>query len=131
MTDGWGNLFAGLSRDARDEEFRALLTRPGLRIERIVSTGQVSSDWYDQAQDEWVLIVAGGAHLLVEGEEELVLGPGDHLLIPAHVRHRVTWTDTERPTIWLAVYLDAAVTGPGGLTAADRPIQAEDKPAAP
>lgn len=131
MTEGWGNLFAGLSRDAQDEEFRALLTRPGLRIERIVSTGQISPDWYDQDQDEWVLIVAGSARLLVEGEGELVLGPGDHLLIPAHVRHRVTWTDTERPTIWLAVHLDAAANGPGGLTAADRLIQTEVKPATP
>ena len=85
---------------------RALLTRPGLRIERIVSSGQVSPDWYDQDQDEWVLLLEGGAHLLIEGEGELVLGPGDHLLIGAHVRHRVTWTDPERPTIWLAIHFE-------------------------
>ncbi len=102
--EGWGNLFAGIAREAADEEFRALLTRPGLRIERIVSTGQVSADWYDQARDEWILIVAGRAHLLIEDEGEMVLGPGDHLLIAAHVRHRVTWTDPDQPTIWLAVH---------------------------
>ena len=28
-----------------------------------------------------MLLVEGGAHLLIEGEGELVLGPGDHLLI--------------------------------------------------
>jgi cupin 2 domain-containing protein len=102
-----------LPRDRADEEFCTLLTRPGLRIERIVSTGQVSADWYDQDQDEWVLLVEGGAHLLVEGEGEIVLGPGDHLMIAAHVRHRVTWTDPERPTIWLAVHFDVAEVNNG------------------
>ena len=96
-----------MPRERADEEFRSLLTRPGLRIERIVSTGQISPDWYDQEEDEWVLLIEGSAHLLVEGEDELVLGPGDHLLIAAHVRHRVTRTDPDRPTIWLAVHFDA------------------------
>ena len=105
MTEGWGNLQAGIRRDATAEAFSAILTRPGVRLERIVSTGQVSADWYDQAQDEWVLLVDGGARLLLEGDGELLLGPGDHLLIPAHVRHRVTWTDPARPTIWLALFL--------------------------
>lgn len=102
---GSGNLFAAIPRDAADEEFRTLLARPGVRIERIVSTGQTSADWYDQAGDEWILLVEGGARLLFEDGDELVLGPGDHLLIPARRRHRVTWTDPARPTIWLAIHL--------------------------
>ena len=32
------------------------------------------------------------------------LYPGDHLLLRAHVRHRVEWTDDSGPTIWLAVH---------------------------
>jgi cupin 2 domain-containing protein len=32
------------------------------------------------------------------------LSPGDHVIIPAHVRHRVEWTDAEHPTVWLAVH---------------------------
>ena len=30
----------------------------------------------------------------------------DYLLIAAHRRHRVEWTDAERPTIWLAMHVD-------------------------
>ncbi len=112
--NGWGNLFAAVPRGLADEEFRDILARPGLRIERIVSSGQVSADWYDQAEHEWILLVEGGAHLLIEDEGEIVLGPGDHLLIPAHARHRVTWTDPDRPTIWLAVHFSADPAGPNG-----------------
>jgi cupin 2 domain-containing protein len=90
------------------ERFEDLLLRPGMRIERIVSTGQSTppGEWMDQAWDEWVLLVSGRAGLTLEGEAALTLQPGDHLLIPAHRRHRVEWTET--PTVWLAVHLDAA-----------------------
>ena len=33
------------------------------------------------------------------------LQPGDHLLIPAHCRHRVAWTDSASETLWLALHL--------------------------
>ena len=88
------------------ERFENLLIRPGVRIERIVSSGQSTppGEWLDQAWDEWVLLVAGRAGLTLEGEASATLEPGDHLLIPAHRHHRVEWTDT--PTVWLAIHLD-------------------------
>jgi cupin 2 domain-containing protein len=47
----------------------------------------------------------GAAGLEFEGKEEITrMDKGDHLLIPAHVRHRVAWTSTDQPTIWLAVH---------------------------
>jgi cupin 2 domain-containing protein len=87
------------------ERFEDLITRPGVRIERIVSSGQSTPPgaWMEQAWDEWVLLVAGRAELTLEGDRPLTLEPGDHLLIPAHRRHRVDWTET--PTVWLAVQL--------------------------
>jgi cupin 2 domain-containing protein len=91
-----------------EEMVDVLLARPGLRIERIVSTGQVTPDgtWYDQDTDEWVLVVSGAARLNIEGEDaERELGEGDWLLLPAHCRHRVTWTKSDPPTVWLAVHL--------------------------
>jgi cupin 2 domain-containing protein len=90
------------------ERFEDLLTQPGVRIERIVSSGQSTPPgaWMDQPWDEWVLLVTGDAGLTLEGEPPLSLKPGDHLLIPARRRHRVDWTGT--PTVWLAVHLDAA-----------------------
>lgn len=33
------------------------------------------------------------------------LVPGDPLFIPAGTTHRVTFTDPDRPTIWLAIHL--------------------------
>ncbi len=102
-----GNLLADLPATLAGEDLRALLTTPDLRIERIVSTGQASPPgfWYDQDWAEWVLVLAGQAGLLIEGEAApRVLEPGSYLHLPAHCRHRVAWTSTEMPTVWLAVH---------------------------
>jgi cupin 2 domain-containing protein len=95
------------TRPLPDEIFDVLVERPGLRIERIVSTGQVTPEgkWYDQGSDEWVLVVSGAARLRIEGEQtDRELGEGDWILLAAHCRHRVTWTREEPPTIWLAIH---------------------------
>jgi cupin 2 domain-containing protein len=102
-----GNLFANLPTSRTEEEFRTLLTLPGARVERIVSTGQASPDgfWYDQDWTEWVVVLSGSAALLMEGEDSpRILRPGDYVEIPPHVRHRVAWTEADAPTIWLAVH---------------------------
>ena len=110
-----GNLFDGVAGFGRrtDEEIAVLLATPGLRIERIVSTGQASPPgfWYDQERPEWVLLVQGAAALEIQdattGQTAVRdLRPGDYLHIPAHCRHRVAWTDPDRPTIWLAIHYD-------------------------
>jgi cupin 2 domain-containing protein len=104
------NLFAGLAAKADEELLGDLLRRPGVRIERIVSTGQASPPdfWYDQDWDEWVVVLAGSAGLVLEGETETRLGPGDYVFLPAHRRHRVAWTDADAPTVWLAVHIGEA-----------------------
>lgn len=103
-----GNLRRNLpSRPLADELTDRLIEQPNVLIERIVSTGQATPDgqWYDQDRDEWVLLVAGAARLRIEGEsEDRELGEGDWVLLPAHCRHRVTWTRAEPPTVWLAVH---------------------------
>ena len=83
---------------------------PGARLERIVSRGHRTPDgeWYDQEWDEWVVVLSGRATLLVEGEPEPIpLVPGDSLVLPAHVRHRVEWTDPAADTVWLALHYAA------------------------
>ncbi len=90
-----------------DEEFIELLSAPGLRIERIVSTGQCTpaGEWLEQRRGEWVLLIQGHASLRLETiPEARHLRPGDHLHIPAGLRHRVEATQAEPPTIWLAVH---------------------------
>jgi cupin 2 domain-containing protein len=56
-----------------------------------------------------VLVVSGSAAVQFEDEAEpRRLGVGDYLLIAAGRRHRVTGTDSERPTVWLAIHLGEA-----------------------
>lgn len=102
------NLFSGLpSTVAVDEQFRAILQRPGLKIERIVSTGQASPEgfWYDQPNNEWVLVLQGEARLRLADESTVRhLKCGDFLDIPAHCRHRVEWTPAGELTVWLAIH---------------------------
>lgn len=105
-----GNLFADLPNAAEAEErFESLLARPGMRIERIVSTGQCSPPgfWFDQAGAEWVVLLKGAATLRFEDEATTrALAPGDWLTIAPHRRHRVESTAPDEPTVWLAIHFD-------------------------
>ena len=100
------NLFAEIPAALESERFDTLLEATGVRIERIVSHGQASPPgfWFDQDQDEWVVLLRGAARLRIEGAEPVALLPGDSINIPAHARHRVEWTTPEEPTVWLAVH---------------------------
>ncbi len=102
-----GDIFANVATGLSEEEITTLAELPGARIERIVSTGQTSPPgfWYDQDWTEWVILLAGSAGLLIEGEvEPRILYPGSYVEIPAHVRHRVEWSDARQSTVWLAVH---------------------------
>lgn len=104
------NLFDDLPVEAEQEIFTDLLLRSGVRIERIISTGQSTPENapYEQDHDEWVLLLKGEAALWIEGQANRTLRPGDHVLIPAHAKHRVLWTDSDA-TVWLAVHLAPSV----------------------
>jgi cupin 2 domain-containing protein len=105
------NLFEDLPAHSQDEIFTALLSRPGLRIERIVSTGQSTPEDtpYVQAHEEWVVVLRGSATLWIDGMGERHLGAGDHVLLPAGCAHRVTRTAQDEPTVWLAVHFGPAL----------------------
>lgn len=101
------NLFSDLPATAAAERFDTLLERPGLRIERIVSTGQASPPgfWYDQPHAEWVAVLQGEGRLRFEDEAGTrTLRAGDYVFIEAGRRHRVDATSPDRPTVWLAVH---------------------------
>jgi len=100
------NLFTPVSDEGAGEVFEEILEAGGVRMERIVSHGHSSpaSGWYDQDEDEWVLVLQGSGKILFEDGRELLLDAGDHLYIAAHQKHRVTWTDPAAATIWLAVF---------------------------
>jgi cupin 2 domain-containing protein len=102
-----GNLLTGLPPRQAEEQVDLVAAGASVRIERIVSTGQASPPgfWYDQPGDEFVVLLAGAARLRFE-DGEFELKPGDWVEIPAHVRHRVEWTQADPPTVWLAVHRD-------------------------
>jgi cupin 2 domain-containing protein len=102
-----GNIFSGVPLDLPEEIMKVLLQTEIFRLERIISTGQTTpqGEWYDQDTHEWVLLLTGGAKLLLEnGAKMIIMKPGDYVYIPAHRRHRVEWTDPAQPTIWLALH---------------------------
>jgi cupin 2 domain-containing protein len=99
------NLFHDIPEDLPSELIEILARNGQIRIERIVSHGHASDPdfWYDQASNEFVLIIQGKAQLGFE-RHTIDLKPGDYLTIHAHQKHRVIWTDPNQPTIWLAVH---------------------------
>lgn len=88
------------------ELFETLVSGNNILIERIISTGQTtpSGEWYDQDQDEWVILLQGEASLVYDDGSQIKLIAGDYLLIPAHKKHRVVYTSSEPPCIWLAIH---------------------------
>ncbi|CAM3066855.1 cupin domain-containing protein [Vibrio neptunius] len=102
------NLLQSIPEDLSQEVFEDLLSGRHFRLERIVSKGQCSEPdfWYDQDEHEWVLLLAGGARLQYQSGEEIELKTGDHIQIPAHTKHRVSYTTPDEETIWLAIFYE-------------------------
>lgn len=101
-----GNLFDSIPGDINQEIFTDLVRGNGIRIERIISKGQSSpeSGWYDQTENEWVIVLKGEAKVSFENGDTVHLTAGSYLSIPAHTKHKVLWTKPNAETIWLAVY---------------------------
>lgn len=93
-----------VSRD--EEKFTDILNSENIRIERIVSFGQSSPNdfWYEQDENEWVMLLSGSAVLEFEGGGQLELKKDEYVLIPAMMKHRVHSTSESEATIWLAVF---------------------------
>jgi len=102
------NLMTDVPSSLPSEMVDILAQGKSVRVERIASTGQCSPAdfWYDQNEHEWVLVVKGSARLGFDDGHTVEMFPGDHLLIPAHCRHRVQWTTPDEPTVWIAVFYD-------------------------
>ncbi len=97
-----GNLFADALPPSEGERFEMILKHRNLVVERIVSSAAMVPCEYVQPQDEWVVLVQGEATLRVAGET-MALKAGDHLFLPAGVRHSVQ--RVSEGAIWLAVHL--------------------------
>ena len=73
-----------------------------VKIERIISTGQVS-DWMVQEKREYVLLIQGNA--VIEFNDKTVeMKSGDTLFIEKSERHRVVYTSESPCCIWFCVH---------------------------
>ena len=102
------NLLKNIPQNLPDEHFEALVQTDTILIQRIISKGHTSpkEGWYHQDRNEWVLVLKGAARLEFEDGSEVSMGPGDSLEIPAHVKHKVVWTEPEGETVWVAAHYD-------------------------
>ncbi len=100
------NIFESIPKNFEDEFTDLLAQNEKVRIERIVSKGHASpaTGWYDQEENEWVIVLKGAAIITFENDGDIKLETGDYLYIPAYTRHKVKWTVPELETVWLAVY---------------------------
>jgi len=103
-----GRLLEDLRAAPGEETVTTLLQQGGVRIERIVSLDYASPRgfWYDQTCHEWVMVIAGSGEVEFDDGRTIRLEPGECLDLPAGCRHRVSWTDPDSPTVWLAVRID-------------------------
>jgi len=100
------NLFESIPQNLEQEVFEILAENEKVKIERIISKGHTSPDtgWYEQEQNEWIIVLRGEAIISFDGGEEKTLKVGDYLNIVAFTKHKVKWTDPNIETIWLAVH---------------------------
>lgn len=94
----------------REEFFETMLHAQHVRVERIISQGQKSpvGFWYDQHEDEWIVLLQGSAEITTKSENGLCtlwhLKAGDSMLLKAHCKHRVEKTSSTPQAVWLALH---------------------------
>jgi cupin 2 domain-containing protein len=105
MTIAVKNFFANMPAGTVDEDFLTLFENGRLKVSRIVSHSHSDPRgfWYDQADDEWVIVLHGQATLEFADGEVVEMAQGDYLSIARHVKHRVDRTSDK--TVWLAVHM--------------------------
>lgn len=100
----FSNIFDISHLDGTNEQFEKLLVSKRFLLERIVSFGHPSPEgfWYEQDQNEWVLLIKGSAVIEYSCGMEQILHEGDCIILPHHVKHRVKSVSSD--AIWLALH---------------------------
>jgi cupin 2 domain-containing protein len=102
-----GNIFSSVEDfNGLPEIFESLYISEHFRIERIVTRGAISEpgEWYDQVQNEWVILLQGNAVIEFTNGKLEDLSKGEYLFIPAHCKHRLIKTSAIPNCIWLAIH---------------------------
>ena len=100
------NIFEQLYFSKEEEKIEEIFQIPdkNFRVERILSSSQVSKEWYDQEENELVILLQGLAK--IEYEENVIkeVNVGDYFLIKAHEKHRVIYTSRNPACVWLCIF---------------------------
>ncbi|WP_263079417.1 cupin domain-containing protein [Endozoicomonas sp. Mp262] len=100
------NIFESIPTEIPNEIFTDLVTGENIRVERILSKGQTSPEngWYDQDENEWVMVLKGEGTITFDDGHNICLQEGDFITIPKHKKHKVSRTDPNHVTVWLAIF---------------------------
>ena len=103
------NLFDIPKSLGTEEKVTVLVQNSSVRIERIISSGQISG-WYNQEQHEFVTLLAGRAVIEYNDGRMTELSAGDTLVIMPNEVHRVSYTSKDPPCVWLCVFYQETET---------------------
>lgn len=103
--EGVFDFLGNIPETSSNEIFQALAVNKNIKIERIISYGQTSPEgfWYDQKEDEFVLVLKGSAKIEYDDGRIFTLKESSSMYIPSGQKHRVIYT--EDPTVWLALFI--------------------------
>lgn len=99
-----GHLLPPTAAPATGELVRTLAQTADFLVEEILSGRLVDPVDFRADHSEWVVVLEGAAELEVDGEE-VHLGAGGWVLLPAGVPHRLV--STSAGTRWLAIHAAA------------------------
>ena len=99
------NLYDFSDKQIGKEYIETLFEKQNIRIEKILSDGEISPEgfWYDQFEDEIVFLLKGSAVIEYQNGTSIELKEGDYLELPARKKHRVA--KTSKNCVWLTVFI--------------------------
>lgn len=86
------------------ELFEQLCSYKNIKINKITSPRNFTSEEFIQNEDEFVFLVSGEATLEI-GEEIQTIKTGEHIFIKSGVKHKIISTSKSKKTIWLTVHI--------------------------
>lgn len=103
------NFYKNFNINKGEEFFDVLLQQKNvnIKIERIISSAHKTPEgkWYNQDDDEWVIVLKGEAKIEFFDGEIFIMKEGDYLSIPKNDKHRVIYTSENPECLWLAIHL--------------------------
>ncbi|MCL2925653.1 MAG: cupin domain-containing protein [Trichodesmium sp. MAG_R04] len=87
-----------------EEIFNNLLSHKNVKINKIISPLNFTSEEFIQDEDEWVILLQGSAILEINYKTSKLV-KDSYIFIPAKTPHKIISTDSKIETIWLAIHI--------------------------